>query len=85
MAERYYRVSIQYRNGANAAFDAQEFDIDVANIGVDPENTERQPHRLIRFSYTGRSGEEVPPCPSLLRPRRSGRYSIGGALLGIAA
>jgi hypothetical protein len=60
MAERYYRVSIQYRNGANAAFDAQEFDIDVANIGVDPENTKRQPQRLIRFSYTGRSGEEVP-------------------------
>ncbi len=60
MAERYYRVTIQYRNGAYDAFDAQEFDIDVANIGVDPENTERQPQRLIRFSYTGRSGEEVP-------------------------
>ena len=43
MAERYYRVVIQYRNGADAAFVAQEFDIDVANIGVDPQNTERQP------------------------------------------
>jgi hypothetical protein len=53
-------VVIQYRNGANAAFDAQRFDIDVANIGVDPENVERQPQRLIGFSYTGRSGEEVP-------------------------
>lgn len=31
MPERYYRVVIQYRNGADAAFDAQQFDIDVAD------------------------------------------------------
>ena len=57
--ERYYRVAIQYRNGANAAFDAQQFDVDVASIGRG-DDEERHPKRLIRFSYTGRSGEEVP-------------------------
>jgi hypothetical protein len=36
--ERYYRVDIQFRNGAS----------------------ERQADHLIRFTYTGRSGEEVP-------------------------
>jgi hypothetical protein len=59
MAERYYRVDVQFRSGADKSFDAQAFDIDVANIGMGPE-AERQADRLIRFTYTGRSGEEVP-------------------------
>ncbi len=59
MAERYYRVDVQFRSGADKSFDAQAFDIDVSNIGMGPE-AERQADRLIRFTYTGRSGEEVP-------------------------
>jgi hypothetical protein len=59
MAERYYRVDIQFRNGASESFDAQAFDIDVSNIGVGTE-AEQQADHLLRFSYTGRSGEEVP-------------------------
>jgi len=57
--ERYYRVDIQFRNGASESFDAREFDIDVSNIGLGAE-AERQADHLIRFSYMGRSGEEVP-------------------------
>jgi hypothetical protein len=57
--ERYYRVDIQFRNGASESFDAKEFDIDVSNIGLGAE-AERQADHLIRFSYRGRSGEEVP-------------------------
>jgi hypothetical protein len=34
MAERYYRVDIQFRNGASESFDAQAFDVDVSNIGL---------------------------------------------------
>jgi hypothetical protein len=59
MAGRYYRVDIQFRNGASESFDAREFDIDVSDIGLGTE-AERQADHLIRFSYTGRSGEEVP-------------------------
>ncbi len=59
MAERYYRVDVQFRSGADKSFDAQAFDIDVSNIGLGAE-AERQADHLIRFSYTGRSGEEVP-------------------------
>ena len=59
MAERYYRVEVQFRNGTSESFDAQEFDIDVSNIGLGTD-VERQADHLIRFSYTGRSGEEVP-------------------------
>jgi hypothetical protein len=59
MAERYYRVDVQFRSGADKSFDAQAFDIDVSNIGMGPE-AERQADRLIRFTYKGRSGEEVP-------------------------
>ena len=59
MAERYYRVDIQFRSGTSESFDAQEFDIDVSNIGVGAE-AEQQADRLLKFSYTGRSGEEVP-------------------------
>ncbi len=59
MAERYYRVDVQFRNGADKSFDAQAFDIDVSNIGLGAE-AERQADHLIRFTYTGRSGEEVP-------------------------
>ena len=59
MAERYYRVEVQFRNGASESFDAQAFDVDVSNIGLGAE-AERQADHLIRFSYTGRSGEEVP-------------------------
>jgi hypothetical protein len=57
--ERYYRVDIQFRNGTSESFDATEFDIDVSNIGLGAE-AERQADHLIRFSYTGRSSEEVP-------------------------
>jgi hypothetical protein len=57
--ERYYRVDIQFRNGASESFDARGFDIDVSNIGLGTE-AERQADHLIRFTYTGRSGEEVP-------------------------
>ncbi len=59
MAERYYRVDVQFRSGADKSFDAQSFDIDVSNIGLGAE-AERQADHLIRFTYTGRSGEEVP-------------------------
>ncbi len=59
MAERYYRVDIQFRSGASESFDAQEIDIDVSNIGKGAE-AERQADRLLRFTYTGRSGEEIP-------------------------
>ena len=59
MAERYYLVDIQFRNGASASFDAQQFDIDVSNIGLGAE-AERQADHLLRFTYMGRSGEEVP-------------------------
>jgi hypothetical protein len=59
MAERYYRVDVQFRSGADKSFDAQAFDIDVSNIGLGAE-AERQADHLIRFTYTGRSGEEVP-------------------------
>ena len=59
MAERYYRVDIQFRSGASESFDAQAFDIDVSNIGLGAE-AEQQANHLLRFSYTGRSGEEVP-------------------------
>ena len=34
-------------------------DLDVSNIGLGAE-AERQADHLVRFSYTGRSGEEVP-------------------------
>ena len=57
--ERYYRVEIQFRSGASESFDAREFDIDVSNIGMGAE-VERQADRLLRFTYTGRSGDEVP-------------------------
>ena len=57
--ERYYRVDIQFRNGASESFDAREFDIDVSNIGLGTE-AERQADHLIRFTYTGRSSKEVP-------------------------
>ena len=59
MAERYYRVDVQFRSGADKSFDAQAFDIDVSNIGLGAD-AERQADHLIRFTYTGRSGEEVP-------------------------
>ena len=59
MPERYYRVDIQFRNGASESFDAREFDVDVSDIGLGTE-AERQADHLIRFTYTGRSGEEVP-------------------------
>ena len=59
MPERYYRVDIQFRNGASESFDAREFDVDVSDIGLGTE-AERQADHLIRLSYTGRSGEEVP-------------------------
>ena len=59
MAERYYRVDVQFRNGADKSFDAQAFDIDVSSIGMGPEAGQQADH-LIRFTYTGRSGEEVP-------------------------
>jgi len=59
MPERDYRVDVQFRNGASESFDAKEFDIDISNIGLGAE-AERQADHLIRFSYTGRSGEEVP-------------------------
>ncbi len=59
MAERYYRVNAQFRNGASESFDAEGFDIDVSNIGLGTE-AERQADHLLRFTYTGRSGEEVP-------------------------
>jgi hypothetical protein len=57
--ERYYRVDIQFRSGASESFDAREFDMDVSNIGLGAE-AERQADRLLRFTYTGRSGDEVP-------------------------
>ena len=57
--ERYYRVDIQFRNGASESFDAREFNIDVSNIGLGTE-AERQADHLIRFTYTGRSSKEVP-------------------------
>ena len=41
MAGRYYRVDIQFRNGASESFDAREFDIDVSDIGLGTE-AERQ-------------------------------------------
>ena len=59
MADRYYRAEVQFRNGASESFDAQAFDIDVSNIGLGAE-AERQADTLMKFSYTGRSGEEVP-------------------------
>jgi hypothetical protein len=59
MAERYYRVDIQFRSGTSESFDAQEFDIDFSNIGIGAE-AEQQADRLLKFSYPGRSGEEVP-------------------------
>ena len=37
MAERYYRVDIQFRSGASESFDTQAFDIDVSNIGLGAE------------------------------------------------
>jgi hypothetical protein len=37
MAERYYRMDIQFRSGASESFDAQAFDIDVSNIGLGAE------------------------------------------------
>ena len=49
MAERHYRVNIQFRNGASESFDAQEIDIDVDTIGVGAE-VERQADHLLRFS-----------------------------------
>jgi hypothetical protein len=39
MAERYYRVDIQFRSGASESFDAQAFDIDVSNIGELPRTS----------------------------------------------
>jgi hypothetical protein len=57
--ERYYRVDIQFRSGASTSFDASQFGINVDDIGLGAE-AERQADHLIRFSYTGRSGEEVP-------------------------
>jgi len=62
MPEWDYRVDVQSRNGASESFDAKEFDIDISNIGLGAE-AERQADHLIRFSYTGRSGEEVPLYP----------------------
>ena len=59
MAQRYYRVDIQFRNGASESFDAQAFDIDVSDIGLGAE-AELQADHLLKFSYMGRSGEEVP-------------------------
>ena len=52
-------MDIQFRSGTSQSFDAQEFDIDVSNIGVGAD-AEQQADRLLKFSYTGRSGEEVP-------------------------
>ena len=56
--ERYYRVDVQFRSGASTSFDARQFDINVEDIGLGAE-AERHADHLIRFSYTGRSGEQL--------------------------
>ena len=57
--ELYYRLDTQFRSGASESFDARKFGIEVSNIGLGAE-AEWQADHLLKFSYMGRSGKEVP-------------------------
>ncbi len=54
----YYLVEIHFKNGAQANFLAQEFNIDVTNVGQ--ERGQIHLDRPYQFSYRSVSGNEVP-------------------------
>ena len=63
MPERYYRVDVQFRNGASESSDAKEFAINVSNIGLGAE-AERQADHISSGSPTRGARARRCPCTS---------------------